>query len=59
MFYSRRLLSKVARDGGFTKVILGHSSSRLSATLLSNMAQGRGAHIAYDTVSISGYLHFP
>ena len=42
---------EVAKAEGYSKVIVGDTSSRLSISILSNMALGKGAHIAYDTVS--------
>ncbi|KAF6034398.1 CTU2 [Bugula neritina] len=45
----QQLISQVAKSQGYSKVIIGDTSSRLSVALLSSMAQGKGAHIAYDT----------
>ena len=52
LFYLHRkeLISRVAKSEGYSKVIVAETSTRLSAAILSNMAQGKGAHIAYDTV---------
>ena len=43
----------MAKSEGYSKVIVADTSTRLSAAILSNMAQGKGAHIAYDTVTHS------
>lgn len=44
-----RLLVAVARMKGFDKILVGDSSTRLSVRILTDMAQGRGSHVALDT----------
>ena len=39
----------MAKSEGYSKVIVADTSTRLTAAILSNMDQGKGAHIAYDT----------
>ena len=41
----------VARELGFSKLLLADSSTRLAVRMLSNITQGRGAHLAYEMVS--------
>ncbi|XP_067308043.1 cytoplasmic tRNA 2-thiolation protein 2 [Pseudorasbora parva] len=43
------LILHVARENGFSKVMMGESCSRLAVRLLSNIALGRGAALASDT----------
>lgn len=50
IFHRKELITRVAKTEGYSKVIVGETSTRLSAAILSSMAQGKGAHIAYDTV---------
>lgn len=51
------LMAQFANSNNFTKMIVGDTASRLSVNILSNMAQGKGAHIAYDTVSQLGFQY--
>ena len=44
-----RVLLEVARREGYSKVMLGDSATRLAVRLLSNISQGRGAAVPYDT----------
>ncbi|XP_064641552.1 cytoplasmic tRNA 2-thiolation protein 2-A-like [Lineus longissimus] len=44
-----QLLLDIARKNGYTKIMLGDSSTRLAAAILANISQGRGAHVALDT----------
>ena len=41
----------VARELGLSKLLLADSSTRLAVRMLSNITQGRGAHLAYEMVS--------
>ncbi|KAK3085328.1 hypothetical protein FSP39_001545 [Pinctada imbricata] len=45
----QKLLIDLARERGFTKVMLADCSTRLAVRLLSDMAQGHGGHVAMDT----------
>ncbi|KAK7175693.1 hypothetical protein R3I93_000072 [Phoxinus phoxinus] len=45
----QHLILHVARENGFSKVMMGESCSRLAVKLLSNIALGRGAALASDT----------
>lgn len=50
----------LALKKGYSKVMLGDCSTRLAVRLLTDIAQGRGAHVAMDTVrqkSISVNIH--
>ena len=53
LYNRKELISRVAKSEGYSKVIVAETCTRLSAAILSNMAQGKGAHIAYDTVTHS------
>lgn len=44
-----KLLAFKAKELGYHHVFLGESSSRLAINILSNIAQGRGAHLPLDT----------
>uniref|UniRef100_A0A673G962 Cytoplasmic tRNA 2-thiolation protein 2 n=1 Tax=Sinocyclocheilus rhinocerous TaxID=307959 RepID=A0A673G962_9TELE len=43
------LILHIARENGYSKVMMGDSCSRLAVKLLSNIALGRGAALASDT----------
>lgn len=45
------LLLHTARTQGYTKVMTGESCTRVAIKLLTNLAMGRGAFLAVDTVS--------
>ncbi|XP_033754101.1 cytoplasmic tRNA 2-thiolation protein 2-A-like [Pecten maximus] len=45
----QRLLMEVAQVQGYSKVMTGHCGTRLAVNLLSDISQGRGAHVAMDT----------
>lgn len=52
VFWNRQhLILHTARVNGYSKVMMGDSCSRLAVKLLSNIALGRGAALASDTVS--------
>ena len=42
------VLCRVAKEKGFSKVMLGNCATRLSIRLLSNISQGRGAALPFD-----------
>ena len=42
------VLCKVARDEGYSKVMLGNCATRVAVQLLSNISQGRGGALLYD-----------
>ncbi|ELT99947.1 hypothetical protein CAPTEDRAFT_223722 [Capitella teleta] len=44
----QRLLIQVANGMGINKVLLGNSTTSLAVQMMSNVAQGRGAHLLYD-----------
>lgn len=46
------ILIDTARKHGNTKVMMGDCSTRLSVRLLSDISQGRGAHVAMETVGL-------
>lgn len=48
--YRHRLLVEIARQYGYTKVLVGDNATRLAVRLLGNIAQGRGASLPLDTV---------
>lgn len=50
------LLIAVAQMTGNSKVMLGTSGNRLAVQMLSDIAQGRGAHVALNTVRVA--YHF-
>ncbi|KAI2662264.1 Cytoplasmic tRNA 2-thiolation protein 2 [Labeo rohita] len=45
----QHLILHIARENGYSKVMMGDSCSRLAVKLLSNIALGRGAALASDT----------
>ncbi|XP_061196246.1 cytoplasmic tRNA 2-thiolation protein 2-like [Saccostrea echinata] len=45
----QNILIDLACKKGYSKVMLGHCSTRLAVHLLTDIAQGRGAHVAMDT----------
>uniref|UniRef100_A0A8C1LAB7 Cytoplasmic tRNA 2-thiolation protein 2 n=1 Tax=Cyprinus carpio TaxID=7962 RepID=A0A8C1LAB7_CYPCA len=45
----QHLILHIARENGYSKVMMGDSCSRLAVRLLSNIALGRGAALASDT----------
>lgn len=45
----QKILIDLARKEGYSKVMLGDCSTRLAVRLLTDIAQGRGAHVAMDT----------
>lgn len=45
----QKILIDLARREGYSKVMLGDCSTRLAVRLLTDIAQGRGAHVAMDT----------
>jgi cytoplasmic tRNA 2-thiolation protein 2 len=45
----QQLLIKVAIKEGYPKVMMGDSSSRISVRILSNISQGRGEALSFDT----------
>ena len=49
-------MATVARNISHTKVLLGDSSTSLSIGLLSNITQGKGAHLPHLIVNA---IHFP
>lgn len=50
VFCRQKILIDLARKEGYSKVMLGDCSTRLAVRLLTDIAQGRGAHVAMDTV---------
>lgn len=50
-WYRQHLIVHAARANGYSKVMMGDSCSRLAVKLLGNIALGRGAALASDTVS--------
>ena len=54
MFVCRnQLLLAVARQHGFSKVVLGDTATLLSMRIMTDMAKGKGAQVSFDTVSVS------
>ena len=52
MFVCRnQLLLAVARQHGFSKVVLGDTATLLSVRIMTDMAKGKGAQVSFDTVS--------
>lgn len=51
-FHRQNLLSQIARRDGFRKVLVGVNATKLAVRLLSNVAQGRGATLPFDVVSV-------
>ena len=49
--HRHRLLVDIARELGFSKLLLAHSATRLAVRMLADITQGRGAHLAYQMVS--------
>lgn len=45
------LILQTARTKGYTKVMTGETCTRVAIKLLTNLALGRGAFLAVDTVS--------
>ena len=45
-----QMLTRVAMTLAYKKVVLGDCASRLSVRLLSNITQGRGAHLPLEMV---------
>lgn len=45
------LILQTARTRGYAKVMTGESCTRVAIKLLTNLALGRGAFLAVDTVS--------
>ena len=45
------LILEIARDCGYSKVMLGHCGTQLAVRLLTDMAVGRGSNAAMETVS--------
>lgn len=45
----QKILIDLALKKGYSKVMLGDCSTRLAVRLLTDIAQGRGAHVAMDT----------
>ena len=56
-FPRRHLLVSTARAEGYSKLMLGENCTRLAVKLLANIALGRGAQLAVDTVR-GGYTKF-
>ena len=48
-----QLLLAVARQRGFSKVVLGDTATLLSVRIMTDMAKGKGAQVSFDTVSVS------
>ena len=46
-----QLLLAVARQRGFTKVVLGDTATLLSVRIMTDMAKGKGSQVSFDTVS--------
>ncbi|XP_013408735.1 cytoplasmic tRNA 2-thiolation protein 2-A [Lingula anatina] len=44
-----RLLVSIATAGGYSKVLVGDTGTKLSIRLLSDVAQGRGMHLPFET----------
>lgn len=44
----QRLLVDIARKLGFSKLMVADSATRLAVRMLSNITQGRGAHLAHE-----------
>lgn len=60
IYCRQKILIDLALKKGYSKVMLGDCSTRLAVRLLTDIAQGRGAHVAMDTVrqkSISVNIH--
>ncbi|XP_048755383.2 cytoplasmic tRNA 2-thiolation protein 2-like isoform X1 [Ostrea edulis] len=53
----QNILIDLARKEGYTKVMLGDCSTRLAVRLLTDIAQGRGAHVAMDTAFADTRCH--
>lgn len=51
MFCRQKILLDLAHKEGYSKVMLGDCSTRLAVRLLTDISEGRGAHVAMDTVS--------
>ena len=54
------MLVSTARAEGYSKLMLGENCTRLAVKLLANIAMGRGAQLAVDTVrgeNINYYIH--
>ena len=49
--FRQKLFVQLAKEQGYSKVMVGDCSTRLAVRLLSDMAQGHGAHVSMDTVS--------
>lgn len=47
--FRNQLLVKVASTTGIPKVMIGDSASRIAVRILSNISQGRGEALSYDT----------
>ena len=45
------MILEVARNYGYSKVMLGNCGTQLAVQLLTDMAVGRGSHAAMETVS--------
>ncbi len=50
-FYRLKLLFDIAINEKCTKLITGDNCTKLAAQILSDMAQGKGAHVALECVS--------
>jgi hypothetical protein len=50
-FYRLKLLFDIAIREKCTKLITGDNCTKLAAQILSDMAQGKGAHVALECVS--------
>ena len=46
------MILEIARDSGYSKVMLGNCGTQLAVRLLTDMAIGRGSHAAMETVSV-------
>ena len=46
-----KLILAIAKDCGYSKVMLGNCGTQLAVRLLTDMAIGRGSHAAMETVS--------
>ena len=55
LFYRNKVILEVARNFGYSKVMLGNCGTQLAVQLLTDMAVGRGSHAAMETVSY-GYI---
>ena len=49
------MILEVARNCGYSKVMLGNCGTQLAVQLLTDMAVGRGSHATMETVS-NGYI---